>query len=282
MPTSNRTRPGATAADPHLGSTAIPPVLHIDGLRVRYGQLVAVQGVDLEIGPGSISVLLGLNGAGKSSLMNAVAGLVPATSGRITLDGGDIGSMPAHRRARAGLAYLPEGRGVFPTLTVEQNVLIGSAQRAADAQALDTAYTLFPVLGQRRTQQAGYLSGGEQQMLSLARCLAGRPRLLLLDEPSLGLAPRIVEELFATLHRLRTDGLTIVMVEQFAHAALAVADTAGVLVRGELTRFGGAEDLRELSVEDLAELFFSEPHAEGHRAPSETGRQESMPRERAS
>jgi len=244
--------------DPQRGSTAGPPVLRVEQLRVRYDKLTAVHGVDLELRPGTICVLLGLNGAGKSSIMNAITGLVPADSGTIALGGRDIGSLPAHRRARSGLAYLPEGRGVFPSLTVEQNLLLGSARRADDAKAMETAFTLFPVLGQRRTQTAGYLSGGEQQMLSLARCLAGRPTLLLLDEPSLGLAPRIVEELFATLHRLREDGLSILMVEQFAHAALAVSDTAGVLVRGELTRFGPAEALRGLSPEDLGDLFFSD------------------------
>ncbi|MGY1773729.1 ABC transporter ATP-binding protein [Blastococcus sp. SYSU D00813] len=244
--------------DPFRGSTAGAPVLLVEQLRVRYDKLTAVHDVDLRLAPGTIAVLLGLNGAGKSSIMNAVAGLVPADAGRIAICGRDIGGLAAHRRARAGLAYLPEGRGVFPSLTVQQNLLLGSPRRADDVQAMDTAFALFPVLGERRKQPAGYLSGGEQQMLSLARCLASRPALLLLDEPSLGLAPRIVEELFATLRRLRDDGLTILMVEQFAHAALAVADTAGVLVRGELTRFGSAEALRGLSPEELGDLFFSE------------------------
>ncbi|WP_409333144.1 ABC transporter ATP-binding protein [Trujillonella humicola] len=253
-----RSSDGLSAVEPRSGPTAGPPVLGIERLRIRYEKLTAVHDVDLELSAGTISVLLGLNGAGKSSIMNAVAGVVPADAGRILLSGRDIGGLPAHRRARAGLAYLPEGRGVFPSLTVQQNLLLGSAGRSDDAHAMDTAFTLFPVLGERRKQAAGHLSGGEQQMLSLARCLAGRPTLLLLDEPSLGLAPRIVEELFATLHRLRDDGLTILMVEQFAHAALAVADTAGVLVRGELTRFGAAGDLRGLSAEELADLFFSE------------------------
>ena len=258
MPSSREPRVARPSVGGVAGSVGNAPLLRLVDVRVRYDKLLAVQGASLEVAAGSITALLGLNGAGKSSLMNAIAGLVPVDSGAVELHGESIDSLPAYRRARKGVAYLPEGRGVFPSLSVERNILTGMSRTTDVEEALAASFELFPVLGDRRNQVAGSLSGGEQQMLSLARCLASRPDLLLLDEPSLGLATRIVEELFAKLSQLRESGLAVVLVEQFAHAALGIADRAGVLVRGELTKYGDAADLRGLSAAELAEIFFAE------------------------
>ena len=231
-------------------------IVSIERATIQYGELTAVDQVSLDLTAGELVLLLGTNGAGKSSLMKGVVGLVPLAGGRITLDGVDLGSMPPSRRVRAGLGYLPEGRGVFPTLTVEENMLSGVPKRAARSAVLERSYGQFPRLGERRRQVAGSLSGGEQQMLSLSRALAGDPKLLLLDEPSLGLAPAVVGDLFESIARLRDEGMTILLVEQFAHAALRIADRAGVMVRGQLARVGAAADLLALSPEELAQQYF--------------------------
>jgi branched-chain amino acid transport system ATP-binding protein len=232
------------------------PMLSVDGVEVRYGPLSAVRGVTFEVRAGQVVVLLGANGAGKSSLLKAIVGLERIAGGSAELDGTDISHLSTHRRIGLGMGYLPEGRGVFPNMTVEENILAGLRRLSDRGDVMEQAFELFPVLSQRRKQVAGSMSGGEQQMLSLSRALAGKPRLLLVDELSLGLAPRIVAQLFEKVGELRATGMTIVLVEQFAHAALRVADYAGIFVRGEMTRFAAASELLALSPDELAHLYF--------------------------
>jgi branched-chain amino acid transport system ATP-binding protein len=231
-------------------------VLAVRGLTVRYGQLTAVHDLSLEVAQGELVVLLGANGAGKSSFLKTVMGLERAAEGEVELDGEPLGKASSHQRVARGLGYLPEGRGVFPTMTVEENIIAGLQSMSRKAYALETAYTLFPRMGERRKQMAGSLSGGEQQMLSLSRALAGDPKLLLLDELSLGLAPAIVVQLFAKIAELRDSGMSILLVEQFAHAALRIADRAGVMVRSKLTRFGPAEEFARMTPDELASHYF--------------------------
>ncbi len=231
-------------------------ILSVDGLEVRYGPVTAVRGATFDVGKGRVVVLLGANGAGKSSLLKAIVGLEPIAGGSAMLEGHDIRHLATHRRIALGIGYLPEGRGVFPNMTVEENILAGLRRMGDRSDVTEQAFELFPVLSQRRKQLAGSMSGGEQQMLSLSRALAGKPTLLLVDELSLGLAPRIVAQLFEKVGELRETGMTIVLVEQFAHAALRVADYAGVFVRGEMTRFAPASDLVALSPDELAQLYF--------------------------
>jgi branched-chain amino acid transport system ATP-binding protein len=237
--------------------------LRVTGLHVRYGQLIAVQDLSLDVGAGELVVLLGANGAGKSSLLRAIMGLVRAAEGSVELDGHLLGKLASHRRVGYGLGYLPEGRGVFPTMTVEENILVGLHSSGRRALALETAYDLFPRLGERRRQMAGSLSGGEQQMLSLSRALAGDPSVLLLDEPSLGLAPAMVVQLFAKIAQLRDGGKSILLVEQFAHAALKIADRAGVMVRGRLREVGSAAHFERMTPDELAGHYFGVADEDG-------------------
>ncbi|MFE4256521.1 ATP-binding cassette domain-containing protein [Streptomyces sp. NPDC056910] len=219
-------------------------ILDIADLAVDYGNATAIRGVSLSVPGQSVTALLGANGAGKSTLARAVCGLVPARSGRITFDGTDITGMPAHRIRRLGLAHLPEGRGVFPALTVAENLRIAvqTAPKAERAEATDRAMELFPILADRRTQLAGTMSGGQQQMLSLARVLAHLPRLIIADEISLGLAPLVVDEVFEGLQRAIDMGVSIIVIEQFVHRALQIADECHVLRRGQLVWSGAAAD----------------------------------------
>jgi branched-chain amino acid transport system ATP-binding protein len=237
-------------------AVATRTVLSVRNVTVRYGQLTAVHDISLDVSQGELVVLLGANGAGKSSFLKTVMGLERAAEGVVELEGQELGKAPSHVRVARGLGYLPEGRGVFPTMTVEENILAGLQSMSRKAHALETAYTLFPRMGERRKQMAGSLSGGEQQMLSLSRALAGDPKVLLLDELSLGLAPAIVVQLFAKIAELRDSGMTILLVEQFAHAALKIADHAGVMVRGRLTQFGPAEQFAKMSPDELAGHYF--------------------------
>jgi branched-chain amino acid transport system ATP-binding protein len=221
-------------------------LLTVRDLRVKYGNAVALDGMSLTATRGSVTALLGSNGAGKSTLARALAGLVPASAGTIRFDGTDISGMPASRINKLGLAYLPEGRGVFPTLTVNENLSM-AVQRLPAAErnaAIDHAVTLFPVLGERRKQIAGTLSGGQQQMLSLARVLARAPRLLIADEISLGLAPVIVDEVFEALERAIAEGVSVILIEQFVHRALELADTCHIMRRGSVVWSGAASDAR--------------------------------------
>jgi ABC-type branched-subunit amino acid transport system ATPase component len=219
-------------------------ILGVRGLCLSYADATALDDVSFSVAPHSVTALLGPNGAGKSSVARAVSGLVRAQSGRIVFDGADITGAPADQIRRLGIAYLPEGRGVFRSLTVEENlrVALSGVPKAERAGAIDGAIELFPVLGERRRQIAGTLSGGEQQMLSLARVLTRRPRLLIADEISLGLAPLIVEEVFAGLERVIELGVSVVLIEQFVHRALAIADQCYVLRRGRVVWSGQAAE----------------------------------------
>ncbi len=220
------------------------PILKVEDLDVRYGTSQALFGVSTEVAQGSVLAVLGANGAGKSTLARSISGLVPPFGGRVTFDGRDITGKPAHRIRQLGLTYIPEGRGIFPGLTVIDNLKMAVAQvkRSERAPAIDRAIELFPVLGSRRSQQAGSLSGGEQQMLALARAVAVLPKLIIADELSLGLAPQIVEAVFKSLEETRRSGVTIVLSEQFVHRALSLADTCVILTRGRVGWSGRASD----------------------------------------
>ena len=224
------------------------PVLRLEGVSTRYGAILALDKIDVRVQPGQIVALVGANGAGKTSLLRTISGLQPASSGRIVYKGQDITRLTAPRRVRLGISQVPEGRQVFGPMTVEDNLLLGAYIRPAgpDLQAdLEHMYTLFPVLREKRLQAAAALSGGQQQMLALGRALMARPKLLLLDEPSMGLAPLVVREIFATVQRLRKQGLTILLVEQNAQAALGIADQAYVLESGRVVLSGSGSELRE-------------------------------------
>ena len=225
-----------------------PRLLEVSNLEVRYGDLVGVADVSLEVAGGSIVALLGSNGAGKTSTLNAIAGLVPAARGEIKLEARSIVGEPAHRIVRKGLALSPEGWRLFVQQTVENNLRLGAtpiADRAKIGQMLDRVYTLFPKLAERRRQQAGTLSGGERQMLAVGRALMSEPKLLLLDEPSLGLAPAIIETMYETLLRLNGEGLTVLLAEQSVDLALEVADHAYVLQVGRSVLSGKASELAD-------------------------------------
>ena len=222
--------------------------LEVAGLTAGYGRLSVLHGVDLTAGDGRLVAVIGANGAGKTTLLRALSGLVPVSGGTVTLSGTDVTGYGPERLARAGLAHVPENRLVFLSLSVEDNLVLGAYTRrrspAADRrQARERALELFPRLAPRLQQPAGTMSGGEQQMLAIARGLMARPTVLVLDEPSVGLAPRLVGEIFAALGRLRDDGLTLVAVEQNARAAFAVADHVYVMDRGAVVLDGDAATL---------------------------------------
>jgi branched-chain amino acid transport system ATP-binding protein len=229
-------------------------ILSVAGLEVRYGAALALSGLDLDIAAGSVLAVLGTNGAGKSTLARACSGLVPPAAGAVRFAGQDATGWSADRRRRAGLIYLPEGRGIFPNLSVFENLRIAVRLSTDKPAALDKAFALFPVLGERRRQQAGSLSGGEQQMLSLARALAVDPKLVIVDEPSLGLAPKMVEMVFDNLEGAKQSGLTMIIIEQFAHKALALADRCLILRRGRMTWTGAASTAEQ----HLAEHYFGD------------------------
>jgi branched-chain amino acid transport system ATP-binding protein len=222
-------------------------MLSVSALDVAYGGLHALAGVSLEVGEGEFVTLVGPNGAGKTTLLKAIAGAVPAAAGRIEYGRADIGRWPAHVRARRGIAHVPEGRKVFSSLTVLENLEMGSYRRVARpqrAEGLETVFGLFPVLRERRTQLAGSLSGGEQQMLAIGRALMARPDLLLLDEPSQGLGPRVVELIFEAIAAIRrARRLTILLVEQRVVEALELCDRGYVLETGRVTLVGARETL---------------------------------------
>ncbi len=222
-------------------------LLSVRGLHTFYGRIEALKGIDLDISEGEIVTLIGANGAGKTTLMMTICGAPRASAGSITFAGTDITAMPTHEIMRLGLAQSPEGRRIFPRMTVLENLQMGALLNRDHERTFDEdlarAERLFPILAKRRDQRAGTMSGGEQQMLAIARALMGRPRLLLLDEPSLGLAPLIVKQIFAVIGELnRTEGLTIFLVEQNAFHALKLAHRAHVMVNGRITLSGtGAE-----------------------------------------
>jgi branched-chain amino acid transport system ATP-binding protein len=222
--------------------------LDVRGLSAGYGRLSVVHDLDLEAADGRLVAVIGANGAGKTTLLRALSGLIPVSAGTVTLAGVEVTGYGPERLAREGLAHVPENRLVFPSLTVEDNLRLGAYTRrrapAAERRGVrDRALALFPRLEPRLQQAAGTLSGGEQQMLAIARGLMAEPRVLVLDEPSVGLAPRLVGEIFAALGRLRDDGLTLVAVEQNARAAFAVADHVYVMDRGRVVLHGDATTL---------------------------------------
>jgi branched-chain amino acid transport system ATP-binding protein len=213
------------------------PALTISGLEVAYGSVTAVRGVSLSVEPGEIVGLIGPNGAGKSTTLHAIVGLVPARGGDVTLGGRSLRGRAPERIARAGVALVPEGRRLFAELTVEENLRLGLAARRENGSARDAlaeVFELFPVLEEFRRRHAGALSGGQQQQLAIARALVAKPSVLLLDEPSLGLAPTIVDLVFSTLATIRDSGLAILLVEQRAQRTVALADRTHVLANGEL------------------------------------------------
>lgn len=222
-------------------------MLNIENLVVNYGAIEALRGVSLEVNAGEIVSIIGGNGAGKSTLMKAISGLEVAKSGSVQWQGHDITATPSHQRVALGISQSPEGRQVFADQSVEDNLLLGAFLRPARdpevAKDLERQYDIFPRLRERRDQHAGTLSGGEQQMLAISRALMSRPKLLLLDEPSLGLAPLIVKEIFTVIRRVRDEGVTILLVEQMANQALKVSDRAYVLKNGVMVTSGTAKDI---------------------------------------
>jgi ABC-type branched-subunit amino acid transport system ATPase component len=227
-------------------------MLKVEGLHAGYAASEVLQGISLHVPKGSVVALIGANGAGKTTAMRAISGLIKPTGGHVLLDGVEIQGKEASRIAHLGLAHIPEGRHVFGPLSVEDNLLLGAYTKlprlfgyASRAKAdLERAYALFPRLAERRAQAAGTLSGGEQQMLAIARGLMATPKAVLLDEPSMGLAPVIVEEVFATLAKLKAAGITLLLVEQFARSALEIADYAYVMERGRVALSGTPNELR--------------------------------------
>lgn len=217
-------------------------ILSVKDLHVRYGNIHAVQGLDLQVNDGELVCLIGANGAGKSSTLNALAGLVSST-GSVIYHGHEIVKLASHHRVAQGLSLVPEGRGVFPKMTVLENLQMGAYLQGWQQSELDNVFERFPRLKERRDQLAGTLSGGEQQMLAIGRALLSRPKLLLLDEPSMGLAPLMIELIFNTLAELKKSGLSILLVEQNARGALQLADRAYVLEHGEMTLSGTGQAL---------------------------------------
>lgn len=219
-------------------------LLHIDDLRVSYGGIEALKGISLDVEKGEVVTLIGANGAGKSTTLRAISGLVPIKTGTITYDGSVISGQSPQKIVAEGICMVPEGRRVFPNLTVLENLRIGAYLRKDDIQPdIDHVYQLFPRLKERSWQLAGTLSGGEQQMLAVGRALMMRPKLLMMDEPSLGLAPLVIKDIFTIIRTLHEEGITILLVEQNANAALRVADSAYVLETGNLGMHGTGEAL---------------------------------------
>ncbi len=223
-------------------------MLELKDISIKYGAIEAVRNVSISVKAGEVVAILGANGAGKSTLLNCIAGLIPSAKGIITLAGNDITTVAAHVRPTLGSVLVPEGRGVFAEQNVLDNLVLGAYYKKYTKEKLqekiDSCFAMFPRLAARRNQISGTLSGGEQQMLAIARALMGEPRMLLLDEPSLGLAPIIIQDIFRSLHALRKSGLTILLVEQMANQALQLADRAYVLETGNITLSGTGLELQ--------------------------------------
>ncbi len=227
------------------GKGASAPLLEVTELRSRYGRIEALKGVSVTVHAGELVALVGANGAGKTTLMRAISGVQPVHGGRILFEGRDITGATARQRVRAGIVQVPEGRRVFGPMTVEDNLRLGAITRSKheEEEGLQRAFALFPRLRDRRGQPAGTLSGGEQQMLAIGRALMARPRLLLLDEPSMGLSPLLVDQTFDIIRQLAEEGMTIFLVEQNAYVALSIADRGYVLEGGRTTLEGRGEEL---------------------------------------
>jgi branched-chain amino acid transport system ATP-binding protein len=222
------------------------PVLQVSDLRVHYGAIEAIRGISLEVPEGSVVALIGANGAGKTTTLRAISKMLRPSGGQVRFLGEDVTRLPSHRIVARGMAHAPEGRGIFLNLTVKENLDLGAyLRRDRDGIARDAerAYGLFPILAERRTQICGTLSGGEQQMLAVARALMSRPKLMLLDEPSLGLAPQVVERIFGVLREVNQGGVALLLVEQNAHKALQLAHRAYVLETGAIVMQGTGKEL---------------------------------------
>jgi len=238
-------------------------MLRVDSLHVRYDGIHALHGIALEVPRGKIVTLLGSNGAGKSTTVRAISGQIPIASGKVYFEGREIQNMPAHRIQRLGLVQVPEGRKIFANLTVRENLLMG-AYNNMDKKEVDRTMGMvcasFNVLGSRMSQLGGTLSGGEQQMLAIGRALMSKPRLLMMDEPSLGLAPLVVAEVFQVIQGIRADGLTVFLIEQNANAALQIADHALLLETGRVILEGSGQELLENPKVKQAYLGEKAPH----------------------
>ena len=221
-------------------------MLRLEGIDAFYGDLQALHGISFEVGEGEIVALVGANAAGKTTTLRVISGTLAPRGGRLAFQGAALGAVPAHRRVDLGIVQVPEGRRLFPFMTVMENLLLGAhteGARAARGQSLEQAFALFPVLAERRGQLAGSLSGGEQQMLAIGRALMARPKLLMLDEPTLGLAPLLVRKIFETVKAINQGGVTVLLVEQNVRQALALAHRACVLENGRMVLAGPARDL---------------------------------------
>ena len=221
-------------------------LLKIEDLHTNYGAIHALKGISLEVNEGEIVCLIGSNGAGKTTLVNSIVGIVKSSSGKITFDGKDITHVPAHAMTKAGIGISPEGREVFPELTVEENLRIGAfvvKDQNQIKESYERVYALFPRLKERTTQLAGTLSGGEQQMLAVGRALMSNPKMILLDEPSLGLAPNFVEMIFSMIKEINKQGVTVLLIEQNANMALQISQRAYVLENGLVSMSGNASDI---------------------------------------
>jgi len=223
------------------------PLLVLENVHTYYGNVHALKGISLTVEEGEIVTLIGANGAGKTTTLRTISGLIKPKEGRIIFDGQELNKIPAHKIVYMGISHAPEGRKIFPTLTVEENLLLGAYSLGNDRKAIEAnkerVFALFPRLAERRKQLAGTLSGGEQQMLAIGRALMSRPRLLLLDEPSLGLAPMLVKAIFETIKEINRQGVTILLVEQNARAALKLAQRAYVLETGRIVLSGPCQEL---------------------------------------
>ncbi len=228
-------------------------LLDVQGVGVRYGDFTALSDISFAVAEGQTVAILGANGAGKSTLLKAITGLLPPAQGRIGFDGLDLAGVPAHRRVGRGIAMVPEGRRLFASLTVEENLLVGARSKRSGPWSLTSIYEAFPLVAERRARRAGDLSGGEQQATAIARALMSNPRLVLLDEVSLGLAPVVVKQVYATLPRIAAEGTTVLVVEQDVRQALAVADHVHCLLEGRTALTAPASDV---TVADIAKAYF--------------------------
>jgi branched-chain amino acid transport system ATP-binding protein len=222
------------------------PILEVKDIKVHYGAIEALRGVSLEVAQGQVVALIGANGAGKTTTLRAVSKMLKPSAGSVRFQGEDVTRLPSHALVSRGMAHAPEGRGIFLNLTVRENLDLGAylrRDRAGIQQDAEKGFSLFPILAERRSQVAGTLSGGEQQMLAVARALMSRPKLLLLDEPSLGLAPQVVERIFSVLREVNATGVAILLVEQNAHKALQLAHRAYVLETGNVVMTGTGKEL---------------------------------------
>jgi branched-chain amino acid transport system ATP-binding protein len=241
------------------------PMLEVEGLEVAYGQIRAVKGVSFAVEAGQVVSLIGANGAGKTTTLRTLSGLLRPVRGSVTFEGRRIDGVPAHEIVELGIAHVPEGRRIFPRMTVLENLELGAFSRVGRGRKdgaselrsdFERVFELFPVLAERRNQAGGTLSGGEQQMLAIGRALMSRPRLLMLDEPSMGLSPIMMTRIFDTLAELKAAGTTVLLVEQNAQAALALADRGYVIETGRVVLEGGGEDL--LASEDVRKAYLGE------------------------